>query len=49
MAYGLVDRLVPPGEATKGAIELANQITSNGPIAIRASKEALNRRLTASK
>jgi enoyl-CoA hydratase/carnithine racemase len=40
-SYGLVQHVVPPGEATNRAIDLAFQIASNGPVAIRASKEAI--------
>lgn len=47
LKYGLVDQVVSPGEATKKAMELAQQIAANGPIAIRASKEAIDRGMTA--
>lgn len=40
---GLVDKLVPPGHATNDAIRLGHLIAGNGPIAIQASKEAINR------
>jgi methylglutaconyl-CoA hydratase len=44
---GLVDRVVEPGQATDTAIQLAWEIAAKGPIAIRASKEAMDRGLTA--
>ena len=47
--YGLIDILVPAGEATQKSIDLAQQISANGPIAIRASKEAIDKGLTVSK
>jgi enoyl-CoA hydratase/carnithine racemase len=43
--YGLVDKVVQPGEATSVAFHLAQQIAANGPVAIRASKEAIDRGL----
>jgi enoyl-CoA hydratase/carnithine racemase len=39
--YGLVDKVVRPGEAASVAFQLAQQIAANGPVAIRASKEAM--------
>lgn len=39
--YGLVNRLVEPGGALEGAVELANQILVNGPTALAASKEII--------
>jgi methylglutaconyl-CoA hydratase len=41
--YGLVDKVVRPGEAASVAFQLAQQIAANGPVAIRASKEAIDR------
>jgi enoyl-CoA hydratase len=38
---GLVNRLVEPGEAVAGAIELAGRICANGPLAVAASKRIL--------
>jgi enoyl-CoA hydratase len=37
--YGLVNTLTEPGKALDGAIELANAITINGPLALAATKE----------
>ncbi len=42
-AINLVDRVVPRGEALNAASELAGEIATNGPIAVRHSKSALNR------
>jgi enoyl-CoA hydratase len=39
--YGLVNRLTPPGGALAGALELAERITANAPLAVRASKEVI--------
>eukprot|EP00934_Nitzschia_sp_Nitz4_P006658 Nitzschia sp. Nitz4//scaffold79_size90958//2751//3644//NITZ4_005006-RA/size90958-processed-gene-0.102-mRNA-1//-1//CDS//3329558192//6648//frame0 len=44
---GLVDQVVEPGTATNTALELAWKIASNGPIAIRASKSAIDQGMTA--
>jgi enoyl-CoA hydratase len=38
-SYGLVNKLTEPGEALAGAIELANRISVNGPLALAATKE----------
>src|SRR3954449_13110213 len=38
---GLVNRLAEPGAAVDAAIELANQITPNAPLALEASKQVL--------
>jgi Enoyl-CoA hydratase/carnithine racemase len=37
--WGLVNRLTEPGEALAGALALARQITANGPLAVRATKQ----------
>lgn len=37
-AFGLVNRLTPPGEAVAQALELAAAIAANGPLALAASK-----------
>ncbi|MFF1834790.1 crotonase/enoyl-CoA hydratase family protein [Streptomyces sp. NPDC058231] len=42
-AYGLVNRITPPGGALDGARELAARIAANGPLAVAASKEILAR------
>jgi len=39
---GLVDRLVPAGSARAAAIEIAQQIATNSPVATRAAKAALH-------
>jgi enoyl-CoA hydratase len=40
---GLVNRLAEPGQAVDAAIELAGQLTANGPLALRASKSILQK------
>jgi enoyl-CoA hydratase/carnithine racemase len=40
-AIGLVDRLVPAGQARESALELAQQVAANSPVAVRAAKQAL--------
>src|SRR3954464_298111 len=40
-SLGLLDRLVPAGSARAAALELAQQIAGNSPIATRAAKRAL--------
>jgi enoyl-CoA hydratase len=42
---GLVNRVVPPGQALAGALELANRIAANGPVACRYAMEAIRRGL----
>ena len=39
--FGLVNRVVPKGQALQAAIELANRITANGPLALIASKRVV--------
>ncbi len=39
VGFGLVNRLTEPGEAMAGALELAERIAENGPLAVAASKE----------
>jgi enoyl-CoA hydratase len=39
---GLVNRLTEPGGALEAALELAEVIAANGPLALRATKEILN-------
>jgi len=41
LSLGLVDRLVPAGSARTAAVELAEQIAGNSPVAVRAAKRAL--------
>jgi enoyl-CoA hydratase/carnithine racemase len=38
---GLVDRLAPAGKASPQALELAQQIAANSPVAVRAAKQAI--------
>ena len=40
---GLVDRVVPAGEALETALALAREILPNGPLALRLTKQAVNR------
>lgn len=40
---GLVNRLVEPGRAVEAALELAERIAANGPLALRASKAIVER------
>ncbi len=42
---GLVNRVVPQGEALRAAKELAAEIAANGPVAVRHAKAAANRAL----
>jgi enoyl-CoA hydratase len=42
-AFGLVNRVVEPGAALAGALELAQGIADNGPLAVRATKQILAR------
>lgn len=39
--WGLVNRLTEPGGALDGALELAQSIAANGPVAVAAAKEVL--------
>jgi len=39
--YGLVNRVTEPGGALAGALELAERITANAPLAIAATKEII--------
>jgi methylglutaconyl-CoA hydratase len=45
LKYGLINQIVAAGEATSRAIELGFQIAMHGPIAISASKHAIDRGL----
>src|SRR5262249_23321743 len=40
---GMIDRLVPDGKASQHALELAQQIAANSPVAVRAAKRAIRR------
>lgn len=39
--FGLVNRLVEPGEALGAAVELAEQVCANAPVAVRASRKVM--------
>lgn len=39
--FGLVNRLVEPGEALNAALEMAQQIAENGPLAVRTAKQII--------
>lgn len=39
--WGFVNKLTEPGEALAGALELAEKITANGPLAVAATKEII--------
>uniref|UniRef100_A0A7S3LEG1 Enoyl-CoA hydratase n=1 Tax=Amphora coffeiformis TaxID=265554 RepID=A0A7S3LEG1_9STRA len=45
---GLVDQLTDPGETLDQSLDLAWKIAKNGPVAIRAAKEAINKGMCAS-
>jgi enoyl-CoA hydratase len=40
--HGLVNRVVPNGEALKGALEYARKIAANGPLAVTVSKQVMD-------
>jgi len=42
-AVGLVNHLVPKGQARAKALEIATTIAQNGPVAVRQAKKAVNR------
>ena len=39
LAFGLVNRVTEPGDALAGALDLAERIARNGPLAVAATKE----------
>jgi methylglutaconyl-CoA hydratase len=45
LQYGIADRITEPGKALEFALELAREILPNGPIALRAAKEAIDQGL----
>ena len=45
LEIGLVNRVVPRGETVAAALELAEKITRNGPLAVRTAKEIAVRSL----
>lgn len=40
--WGLVNRLVPAGQALQAALELATRIAANGPLAVRITKQVVS-------
>lgn len=44
-AWGLVNRVVEPGDLLEAAFEIARRIAANGPIAVRQAKQAIHRGL----
>jgi len=44
-AHGMVNRLVPAGEALSAAMEIARTIAANGPMAVSVSRRVLNESL----
>lgn len=40
--WGLVNRLVPAGQALAAALELAGRIAANGPLAVRVAKQVIS-------
>jgi enoyl-CoA hydratase/carnithine racemase len=40
--FGLVNRIAPEGKLMETSLELARQIASNGPVAVRAAKAAID-------
>ena len=45
-AAGLLNRLVEPGQALAAALELAQQVAANAPLAVHASKQVLQQART---
>lgn len=45
LQYGIADRVAEAGKAVEAALELAREILPNGPIALRAAKEAIDQGL----
>ena len=41
--WGFVNTVTEPGEALAGAIELAERITANGPLAVATTKEVITK------
>jgi enoyl-CoA hydratase len=41
-SWGLINRLVPEGQALGSAIELAQRIAANGPLAVRVAKQVIS-------
>src|ERR1700760_1100917 len=44
-AWGLVNRVLPPGELLEAAFAIAHRIAANGPISVRQAKQAIPRGL----
>ncbi len=45
LRYGIADRITEAGQALESALGLAREILPNGPVALRAAKEAIDRGL----
>lgn len=45
LAHGVANRVVPEGELMNAAMQLAEMIAANGPLAVQAAKEAMRRGL----
>lgn len=43
--WGLVNRVLPPGELLEAALAIASRIAGNGPVSIRQAKQAIHRGL----
>jgi enoyl-CoA hydratase len=43
--WGLVNRVLPPGELLEAAFAIAHRIAANGPISVRQAKQAIHRGL----
>jgi enoyl-CoA hydratase len=43
--FGLVNQLTEPGQALDGALALAERISQNGPLAVKAAKQVINESL----
>ena len=43
--WGLVNRVLPPGELLQATLEIAGRIAGNGPISVRQAKQAIHRGL----
>jgi methylglutaconyl-CoA hydratase len=41
--YGIVQHVVEAGDAEKKAMEIAKEIANNGPLAVRAAKQSINK------
>lgn len=41
--WGLVNKMTEPGEALAGALDLAERVTANGPLAVATTKEVITK------